>query len=69
MLLSLLGCSNKPPVEYQIVEVPVPVEVVTVIKQPHQCEMPEAELSTWGDLLIAYKELHNSFEICLISLQ
>jgi hypothetical protein len=69
MLLFLLGCSSKPPVEYQVVEVPVPVEVVEVIKQPHQCKMPESELSTWGDLLIAYKELHNAFEVCLISLQ
>jgi hypothetical protein len=69
MLIFLQGCSNKPIIEYRDIEVPVPVEVVKVVKQSHSCIQPNPEFKTWGELLIAYRKLQNAFDVCLMSLE
>ena len=70
ILLFLSGCSLIPTkTVYKTVEVPVPVEVIEVIKQPNRCEKPEQYFETWGELLIMYTKLSNAFDLCIDSLE
>ena len=68
-LLFLMGCSNKT-IQYETVEVLVPVETITIIKQNHRCQVPEGyPLITYGDHVVAYYIMVNAFDICLESLE
>ena len=70
ILLFLSGCSLIPTkTVYKTVDVPYPVEVVRMVKQPHKCYKPVLEFKTWGELLIMYRKLSNTFDLCIDSLE
>lgn len=68
-LLFLMGCTNKT-IQYETIEIPVPVETITIIKQSHRCQVPEGyPLLTYGDYIVAYHILVNALDLCLESLE
>lgn len=67
----LQSCSTtKERIVYKTIDVPVAVETVKYIKQDHHCLQPvNNKIITWGDLLIAYKEMDKAFNLCIVSLK